>query len=187
MDILGQVRRYGPLLVGAWKMERRPTMPSVDIHPLLLWAKWSKGDSPTYHPLLCHLCDVAAVTLEMWVAVLSPWVRRSFADDLGLSDEDTGRWLAYLSGLHDIGKASPTFQLKVEASRLELQAAGLPLRTKAGTVPHGTVSAVVLSKLLVEKHDLSGELASKVATVVGGHHGVFPPPRSGRCAQRRCR
>lgn len=148
----------------------------------LLWAKWSpRSRSPqTYHPLLCHLVDVAVVTEVMWREVLPPWARRRFAAAFGLGEGVTGRWLAFWTGLHDIGKASPAFQLQIkpgqglELVRDRLRAAGLPCPPPGGKAPHGMISTQVLRDLLPDTFSLDRDLAERIATAVGGHHGTFP-------------
>jgi len=96
-------------------------------HLMTLWAKWSRSQSTiTYHPLLCHLIDVALVTWTMWREVLPPASRRRFAAALNVDEEAAGYWLACFAGLHDLGKASPAFQFQKEEAKVRLCAAGLP-------------------------------------------------------------
>src|SRR6266508_757355 len=86
--------------------------------PLLLWAKLgkaSKGELAEplpYHPLLCHCLDVAAVAEALWRECLAPAARHWLAGGLGLDDEEAGRWVAFLAGLHDVGKCAPAFQFQ---------------------------------------------------------------------------
>src|SRR5579875_2061121 len=76
----------------------------------LLWAKLARrptGDPtipPTFHPLICHLLDVAAVAQALWSHALSPRMRAWLAEALGLDEDAAGRWIAFLAGLHDLGK-----------------------------------------------------------------------------------
>lgn len=91
---------------------------SVPFPPeLALWAKSLRGTEGakqpgrvTMHPLICHLLDVAAVTATLWDRVLSPAARREIAAGLGLDETRARRWVIFLAGAHDIGKASPVFQ-----------------------------------------------------------------------------
>ena len=87
---------------------------------LACWGKLGDAnESGSYHPLLCHMLDVASVAREMWRSTLSPRLRRETTEALGfLEDQDAaGVWCAFLAGLHDLGKASPSFQLQIERVR----------------------------------------------------------------------
>ena len=89
-------------------------------------------------------------------------------------------WCAFLAGLHDLGKASPDFQLQVGKVSAEvtkrLRGIGLPVKPGHGpkTTPHGTITADVLPRILVNRFGLDGKAARNFGVVVGGHHGVFP-------------
>jgi CRISPR-associated endonuclease/helicase Cas3 len=74
----------------------------------LLWAK-----SNPYHPLWCHMLDVAAVC-----QALLP----RFGTPEGLSPN----LICYLAALHDIGKADFVFQMKDPTLCKQLQAHGFP-------------------------------------------------------------
>ena len=147
------------------------------------WGKLASADElPSYHPLLCHMVDVAMVTREMWQYCLSPSQRGGLSIGLGLGhDQDSaGLWCAFLAGLHDLGKASPAFQLQVERVCVEvehrLRANGLtapPLRTSKYT-PHGVITAATLPSILNATFGMGSRIASRIGTVIGGHHGVFP-------------
>ena len=125
-----------------------------------LWAK--RGVEPVaYHPLACHLIDVAAVGEALWDLALSPRLRAWFAEGLGLTQDAARDWLIWTCASHDIGKASPTFQTKDRF---------------ADPTPHGIVSAGVLLPMLREI-GLSGPAALDMALLIGGHHGVVPKAR----------
>lgn len=147
---------------------------------LAIWAKLSKGREPswTYHPLLCHMLDVAAVASVLWQLTLRTATRQRIAKALGLDDGSAGRWLPFLAGLHDLGKASPSFQLQpagVERGfRGRLRDAGLTVPQCPPSVPHGAVTASRLGEILVTDFAMSYRVAQALATVVGGHHGTFP-------------
>ncbi len=144
--------------------------------PVLFWAKLSrKPDAPRpFHPLACHMVDVAIVARVLWHDVLPPAARQQIARALEIEESDAGQWLAFWSGLHDIGKASPAFQLKDTSARARLQKAGLHCPSLPMESHHGAVTTAVLPAILRDAFHLSEDLASRVATIVGGHHGVFP-------------
>lgn len=142
-------------------------------------AKFSAGPKdPAYHPLFCHMVDVAAVAAEMWRQVL-PWsLRRRLTAAFDLSEEHAGRWVSFVAGIHDLGKASPAFARKDP---------GFPARARAGglTIPdlsrlrrppgHGLISQVTLAHILLDSpFNLPRRQADLVASVAGGHHGTFP-------------
>ncbi len=68
-----------------------------DLTPWTLWAKWSNPTQQpnSYHPLLCHLIDVAQCAEAMWRLVLSNAWKHHLADTLGLSEDDTERWVVF--------------------------------------------------------------------------------------------
>ncbi len=126
----------------------------------LLWAKKNRSTGEE-HPLLFHLWDTAQVAVVMWERVLQSGYRRWIAGKMELCDRENyaGRLLAFWAGLHDIGKACPTFQERSMSTN---------------PVHHGIVTAVTLRKILVEQFGHPEQVASQVATILGGHHGVFP-------------
>ncbi len=68
----------------------------------LLWAKSESNNPDAFHPLLCHLIDVAAVTRELWNRVLRPCCRERVAGAFGLDEASAGRWFAFWAGSHDM-------------------------------------------------------------------------------------
>lgn len=85
------------------------------------WAKTSDNHFTkpnAFHPLICHLVDVAAVTQKIWQDVLPNATKERLAsafagtkfDDQTL--EKIGRLVAFIAGLHDLGKCSPPFALR---------------------------------------------------------------------------
>lgn len=151
-----------------------------------IWAKWPRdpGDR-RYHPLLCHMLDVAHVTRLMWDRALTGPQRQRIAKALGLEESDAATWVAFWAGLHDLGKASPAFQTQLQESRDKwvkeqdallvagwLRAAGLETRG-ASWAPHGAISLLFLRYLLPEQYCAPERLAEQVAAIVGAHHGLF--------------
>ena len=156
-----------------------------------LWAKVEKKTKPPkIHRLVYHLLDVAQVALALWQRGLNDAVRRQTAEWLGL-DEDKDRaerLIAFWAALHDLGKASPIFQAHPFVSQslrqiltADLQAAGFKFPTSSGKIMsrHETISTWALSQqgqagLLASETVLSPQIATRVATVLGGHHGAWP-------------
>ncbi|MCL6451722.1 MAG: CRISPR-associated endonuclease Cas3'' [Acetobacteraceae bacterium] len=142
-----------------------------------LLAVWAKRDpnSGLHHPLLWHLLDVFATALALWEQALAPSLKRQLAAALGLPEDGAGRWLAFLAGLHDIGKASPPFQAKSPEGRASLLRAGLSFPPYAEPVRHELVTAAIARDYLCPL-GLDRASAIAFATAIGGHHGVFYKP-----------
>jgi CRISPR-associated endonuclease/helicase Cas3 len=147
-------------------------------NPYFLWAKLPGNDhnSRSFHPLICHMLDVAVVAREMWRSVLPEAARQKLAAALGLSPEAAQRWITYLAALHDLGKASPAFQMRQEAQHLLrlYQAFGSPPNVEASECPHGRVTAGELPDILANAFGMQKTTADRLAVVIGGHHGTFP-------------
>jgi len=143
-----------------------------------LWAKTKRNDPETYHPLICHLIDVASVARVLWARVAPSSLRGRVSRGLGMDDpQGLSAWISFLAGLHDIGKASPGFQAKHVPGWTRVTAAGFSAPLEPRDLGHGTVSAIAIQELLLM--DKFGSLPRRVlarfiAGAVGGHHGVFP-------------
>jgi CRISPR-associated endonuclease/helicase Cas3 len=148
-----------------------------------LWDLWAKlkgsvSSPESYHPLPCHLLDVASVAEALWDLAMPAGARRWLCDLFGLAHEASARsWLTLFAGLHDIGKASPAFQGRSLQHRSTLQAHGLVFSPHK-PAHHGPISAWILQRLLAppEAHEfgLDANTAQAVAMAVGGHHGTIP-------------
>lgn len=157
-----QLRAYGlDLTVGAGEAQ-----PSILPH---LWAKYERKTG-AYHALLYHLLDVAAVAWVMWERTLSASQRTWLTDLFGLDANGTQHLLAFMAGLHDIGKATPGFQRKAEPLFDRLVALGLP--DERFDEPHGVLSTIILREQF-SMIGLERAAASQLAAVIGGHHGAW--------------
>jgi CRISPR-associated endonuclease/helicase Cas3 len=146
----------------------------------LLWAKADKKDSSKIHRLVYHLIDVGQVALAMWTKAIDKETKRKFCEWLKCDEETAGRTLAFLISLHDLGKASPTFQLKIKHQPIidEIRKAGfwLPKNNPPESSPHGVVSTWILWSLLPKILKVSERDATMIAKALGGHHGTWPTP-----------
>jgi CRISPR-associated endonuclease/helicase Cas3 len=135
-----------------------------------LWAKTSEKRTNQsrahchYHPLLYHMLDVAAVAGLVWDHCLGPAFRKRLECSLG---SDARTQIVFLAGAHDLGKASPGFQGRVQELQELAQKSGLQFSRNDQARPHGFISAHILSKVL-------GPASAVLAQIAGGHHGVFP-------------
>ncbi|WP_018111802.1 CRISPR-associated helicase/endonuclease Cas3 [Thermus igniterrae] len=133
-------------------------------------ALWAKSGDP-YHPLLAHMLDTAAVA---W-AILEREPRRTrhlYAQDWGLPEEAKGL-VAFLTGLHDLGKASPVFQAAWPEGAERLKAQGLTWDEeviKESRVAHGVFTELYLKEVLKE-YGFSPRAARQMAQGLGAHHG----------------
>ncbi len=121
---------------------------------------WAKSDP--YHPLWCHLLDVAAVC-----RALLP----RFGSVAGLPDD----WLLYLVALHDVGKADAQFQIKIEdkAQIQPLFAAGLHFPLELIKFRHEARSAAWIDEMLRGRFQWGRSPSRVVCRAITGHHGDF--------------
>ena len=146
------------------------------LHPEV-WAKSPNRVELTagegqYHPLICHMIDVAMVARRLWQYVLPPALREQFRAGLGLpADDDAGRWIAFFAGLHDLGKATPCFAKQWDEGWKALLRRGYRGAKSDERKPHAVLSTYLLEPLLAR---LGLPKPWLVARVVGGHHGLFP-------------
>ncbi|HIQ12228.1 MAG TPA: CRISPR-associated helicase Cas3', partial [Caldilineales bacterium] len=140
-----------------------------------LWAK-AYAASGQWHPLIYHLIDVGMTAQVLWDEALTDAVRERYARLLGLSIEEAGRFFAFLAASHDLGKASPAFQAKVDFLRPQLTQHGFGFPPSLGEngAPHGHITTWALKKLLPKHLGCAKRDAMDVAHAVGGHHGVWP-------------
>lgn len=140
-----------------------------------LWGKAQPGESQPApaHPLLCHMLDVALVARRM----LEEFVPRStlwrVTETMGTSREDALAWVSFLIALHDLGKASPAFQIKAPALRPALDAAGFDLDPPQTARFHGEVGVLWIASAL-ERFGVGGLASVRFARAVAAHHGTFP-------------
>jgi len=149
-------------------------------------AKFALVEDGSYrlHPLICHMVDVAVVAQALWEDCLAERVRASLCSSFALGEDQTRRWVAFLAGAHDLGKASPVFQGKgSEGGRstppwlhgTDLEFPLLTVRDPG----HGTVTAASLPAFLQQaRFAMRSADAERLAVITGGHHGIFPSAQS---------
>lgn len=141
------------------------------------WALWGKaspsegGDVPA-HPLLCHMVDVALVAEVLLRDVLPRGVQDRLAGALGLDPSAAIPWLSFVIALHDLGKATPAFQAKVDACKEHLRQRGFDLAPPLQAGDHGTMGVVLVPRAL-ESFGVDEDVAFSLARAVAAHHGAF--------------
>ncbi len=136
-----------------------------------LWAKYNRK-TQSYHRLLYHLLDVAAVAWVMWEDILTYQQRAWISDHLQAQDLDAKRIIAFLVGLHDIGKATPNFQKKAPPIYEQLLATGISDKATLHDFAHGVLSANILEQIF-RQAGVNRWTASAMASAIGGHHGTW--------------
>ncbi|MEU6130776.1 CRISPR-associated helicase Cas3' [Saccharopolyspora sp. NPDC047091] len=147
-----------------------------------LTAAWGKeGRTGKPHPVICHLIDTAAVAELLFPVLLGPRARTDLERALAPLGDPVA-WAAVLCGLHDLGKISPSFQVRcydIAVGRLGPAAVPDLDRVVEATVPgrrreltHDRVTAVHLGTRLAEWG--AAAAGDVLAEVLGGHHGWVP-------------
>lgn len=143
-----------------------------------LWAKKSEiGGKYTWLSLHQHLIDSRDVSGLLWEHWLSSGQRAFILDSIQRKTEDDGKnMVQFLASVHDIGKATPAFQLQkgfhnsydldqLLIERLEgsgFQQLGSKVLSDRKETPHALAGQFILTK-----YGLNDDIAS----IIGGHHG----------------
>lgn len=138
---------------------------------------WGKAEVKTsrWHPLICHMLDVANITkclLNSSINNISQNLLSRYYDD------ETGKAvdkIAFLTSLHDLGKASPPFQgLWREHCRKNLIPNGLKFPPiNDSTKKHGLMTSSLIMNVITEKDKTLQVAFEKIAISLGGHHGIM--------------
>lgn len=141
---------------------------------LMLWGKTSKN-SDELHPALFHMLDAGEVATELWKSALPESFKQDMADKLSLDSESAGRLISWWVSLHDLGKASPSFQTQYQPAEAILTEIGFTFLPRAAynPSPHGLVTGwAICSENLIP--GLDEEETEALARVLSGHHGTWP-------------
>jgi CRISPR-associated endonuclease/helicase Cas3 len=144
---------------------------------ICLWGKTNRPHNTTYHPLLFHLYDVAFSAEALW-ELLPARLKQRMANALQMEVASAGRLFVLLAGLHDLGKAGPTFQGKVAYLLVALEAAEFDFPADLPNPPHNFVSVPEVERLMMDGRLFhcapSPAITRLLAYALGAHHGVFP-------------
>lgn len=163
-----------------------PHIPPESIRALFpLKAKTDQsGETLETLPVLQHGLDAAQVARWIFDHWLAPAIRQALIDHYGCVDT-ARRAVMWLAGVHDAGKISPAFAIKLTHShdafgvRSGLEAAGFVFPTGtpvSGYAHHAFVGQAIVTRWLRERVSLRGSTARSVTSVIGAHHGLAPTP-----------
>lgn len=149
------------------------TTPDVAAALHVVWGK-SRGGRGL---LLEHLLDTAAVGELIYDEFLADSTRAVL--DRVAAGGDGRRLLALLCGIHDVGKATPVFQMKDEQLAVHVEATGLridrPRLSRASDGGHWLTGAT-LTRAATREAGWAPAATDWVWPLVGGHHGRIPLP-----------
>lgn len=154
-------------------MERVYQIPNK-IDPAIFTAKWN--DKGATRPLIYHLLDSAATACLLWQQNLTEGTRLDIAKWLKLPVDEAGRLVAFWTALHDLGKATPTFQRMHPPSQANLARQGFPFPeiTPIQTRHHSLLSAWILDEVKEELGIYPLKAMNHLRIAIGGHHGSYP-------------
>jgi len=101
--------------------------------------------------------------------------RKLYATDWNLGEKEALPWVAFLAGLHDLGKASPVFQAAWDEGAKRVWDAGLTWDeelVREQWVAHGVFTELYVKDVL-KRHGLPLRLADPLAKGLGAHHGFL--------------
>ena len=151
----------------------------LDKRAMSLWAKKEERCGRFYWlPLWVHLTDTMNVSKWLWNHWLSDSQRYFCVESLNTSDEETALNLAmFLGAIHDIGKATPAFQIQKGFNNShDLDVCLLERLELAG---FQGISSLTLANPRKTHHSIAGEylltnefhVKADIGSIIGGHHG----------------
>lgn len=140
-----------------------------------LWAKADRSNPVKTHRLIYHMIDVGQVAKALWKSSIPTSLRTRFAGWLGCSEDEAEQLIAFWAALHDLGKASPAFQIKLPPIISELRNLGFDIPNQIDKpTPHAIITAwALLSEDLLKDSDLDPRWKLKIALMLSGHHGAW--------------
>lgn len=143
------------------------------------WAKKKEQNGMYYWlPLSQHLEDTKNIIGLLWEHWLSPGQKEFIESSLSYKQEELGKNLAkFIGAIHDIGKATPAFQLLqnrfINSEELDDLLVG-----KLEASQFKGISSTVLQSPKKTNHSIAGQymlykfgVKDDITTIVSGHHG----------------
>lgn len=148
---------------------------NLDSKVVNLWAKKKTiAGNQLWLPLIAHLYDTEQTIEWLWKNWLSDGTKSIITTKIGNSTAQ--KLIKFLGFTHDLGKATPAFQLKpayggdhtIDHNLLNrlLQAGFIGLNQVNLTSPQNSPHAMAGEALLISAH-----VPESVAAIIGGHHG----------------
>jgi CRISPR-associated helicase Cas3/CRISPR-associated endonuclease Cas3-HD len=141
----------------------------------VLWAKLARDGGEYWLPLHTHMRDAAETAKRLWNDLLPCGVRKIIAEGAGIPLAEAERLFIFLAAAHDLGKATPLFQLgprryaspalRAAQKRVRDKGFSADTLTTVDKYPHAFASQA----MLVERG-----APDELAVILGGHHGVPP-------------
>ena len=147
----------------------------------MLWAKTSRDTGLDWLPIHVHMRDSTFVCSVLWDDWIPANTKKRIVDGIRINSENIDMEYArklctFISGIHDVGKATPAFQSRriqgndelTEIFRNNLNMNNLPFRTDLndpGAIPHSLASELILERQGIDR---------SIAVIPGGHHGRTP-------------
>lgn len=149
-----------------------------------IWGKSRLLNAP--YPLVWHLVDTAAVTGVLWDRVLTVNQRTVITAGLGVTADHAKALAMFWAGLHDVGKATPGFQMGDDKAFKALSVdPHYAAHQDARSLRHDFAAQLALPELLKHLGYEDGAVGRRdgwsryrVAQMLGGHHGRFRAAKS---------
>lgn len=122
------------------------------------------------------MIDTASVAEWIWNNILVHSVRMKIAKAFELSEDDAKQFAILLAALHDLGKATPSFQKQAPQARIVLERENYTFEASTSQY-HADLTACLLDKLLLEKIGIMNSSPISIFAIrmlLGGHHGIYP-------------
>lgn len=178
-------------------------METLSVAARSVWAKTGHSElsiesSPDqWLPLWRHLDDTALISEKLWDNWLSANAKHQLQEDLGASEEKAKQFFMLMAGVHDVGKASPSFSVQIHDKMpirrrmpqliTRMQNQGLDfgnethLLEQRAKFRHETVGQIAYEEWLLAGLDLPvSQRRRKInsirttSSIIGGHHGSPP-------------
>lgn len=148
---------------------------------------WGKTDEAgNWHPLVCHMLDVAAVASELLTREPKS-TKNNFSADFDANWDEAKATVLFFIALHDIGKASPSFQklgeVKIDEVVHNLIDSGLTWNSRVEYVKHGKIGQKLFEREISELLSCDYDKIENIAAAVNAHHGFREDLVSGILAE----